>query len=71
MSVIAGGVNTSETGDDDVVADGASVSDPHAASVMTNDAAQAAIATEAIRGKFTVVTLPPVRIDPSGPLDCA
>ena len=37
----------------------ASVSEPHAASVMTNDAAQAMSATEEVtRKEFTVVTLP-------------
>jgi hypothetical protein len=41
-----------------VLGDEASVSEPHAASIMTNDAAQATSATEeGTREKFTVVTL--------------
>jgi hypothetical protein len=39
-----GGVDTSET--EDELAAGGSVSEPHAASAMTNDAAQATSATE-------------------------
>jgi hypothetical protein len=54
-----GGVNSSETGDDDVLADELSESEPHAASIMTSDAAQAATAAEDTRETFTVVTLPP------------
>ena len=43
-----------------VLADEGSVSEPHAASVMTNDAAQATSATEEdTREEFTVVTLQP------------
>jgi hypothetical protein len=56
-----GGVNTSEA--DGVLADEvgeADVSEPHAARVMTSDAAQATIAKEEdTREVFTVVTLPP------------
>src|SRR5512139_2319125 len=54
-----GGVNASETGDDDVLAEGLSVSEPHAESVMANDAAQAATAREDRRDAFTAVTLLP------------
>jgi hypothetical protein len=50
-------VNTSETGDDVVVADDVSPSEPHAASVRTSDAAQATTATEDTREAITVVTL--------------
>jgi hypothetical protein len=42
-----------------VLGDEASVSEPHAASVRANDAAQATSATEEVtREEFTVVTLP-------------
>jgi hypothetical protein len=58
VSAIEGGVNTSET--EDELAAGGYVSEPHAASVITNDAAQATSAMEeATRGEFTVVTLQP------------
>lgn len=63
---MAGGVNTSETGDDDVLADGVSVSEPHAASVVTHKAAQATTAIEDRRETFTVVTLLPLRAIPTG-----
>jgi hypothetical protein len=51
-----GGVKTSETEDvEDVLADEVFVSELHAASVMTNDAAQATSATEEqTRDEFTV-----------------
>jgi hypothetical protein len=54
-------VNTSEgVPADDELADEFSVSDPHAASVTTRDAAQAAMATEEDpREKFTVATVQP------------
>lgn len=53
-----GGVNRSETGDE--LAGEASVSEPHAASVRTKDAAQATSATEEdTREEFTAVTLQP------------
>ena len=58
VSAIEGGVNTSETGDE--LAAGGSVSEPHAASAITNDATQATSATEeGTREGFTVVTLQP------------
>jgi hypothetical protein len=57
VCTIEGGEKTSET-EEDVVVDAVSVSEPHAASVMTSDAAQATNATEEdTREKFTVVTL--------------
>jgi hypothetical protein len=61
VSVRLGGVNTSEEVlADDELADESSVSDPHAASVTTRDAAQAAMATEEDpREKFTVATVQP------------
>ena len=52
------GVTASAT--EGALADEVSVSEPHAASVMTSDAAQATSATEGdTREQFTVVTLPP------------
>jgi hypothetical protein len=58
VSAMEGGVNTSET--EDELAAGGSASEPHAASVITNDAAQATSATEeGTREEFTVVTLQP------------
>ena len=58
VSVLEGGENTSEEAEDVVVDDDVSESEPHAASVMVNDAAQATSATEEdTREEFTVVTL--------------
>jgi hypothetical protein len=58
VSAMEGGVNTSET--EDELAAGGFVSEPHAASVTMNDAAQATSATEeGTREEFTVVTLQP------------
>jgi hypothetical protein len=56
-------VNTSEEVlADDELAEESSVSDPHAASVTTRDAAQAAMATEEDpREMFTVATVQPRR----------
>ena len=55
-AVAASEVATTAT--EGVLADGVSVSEPHAASVMANDAAQATNATaEDVREEFTVVTL--------------
>ena len=54
VSTIEGGENTSET-EEEVGVDEVSASDPHAASVMTSDAAQATSATEEeTRDEFTV-----------------
>jgi hypothetical protein len=55
VSIMAGGEKTSEAADvADVLADDVSASEPHAESVMTNDAAQAASATEwETRDEFT------------------
>ena len=63
---MVGGVNTSETGDGDVLAVGVSASEPHAASEMTDKAAQATTAKEDRRETFTVVTLLPLRTVPLG-----
>ena len=58
VSVRLGGVNTSDTGDE--LDDAVSASEPHADSVMTSDAAQAASATEVDRREeFTGATLQP------------
>src|SRR5258708_3062399 len=59
VSTSEGGVKTSDTEDvEDVLAAGGFVSEPHAVSVITNDAAQATSATEeGTREEFTVVTL--------------
>jgi hypothetical protein len=54
VSTSEGGENTSET-EEEVGVDEVSVSEPHAASVMTSDAAQATRATEEeTRDEFTV-----------------
>ena len=59
VSVYEGGENTSEA-EDVVVDDDVSESEPHAASVMINDAAQATSATaEDTREEITAVTLQP------------
>jgi hypothetical protein len=56
VSAMEGGVDTTEV--EDELAAGGFVSEPHAASVMTSDAAQAMSATEErTRGQFIVVTL--------------
>jgi hypothetical protein len=60
VSGTGGGVNTSEADGVLALADEVSVSEPHAASVKTNDAAQATNAKEDdTRVVFTVVTLQP------------
>jgi len=60
VSTIEGGENTSET-EEEVGVDEVSVSEPHAASVTTNDAAQATSAAEEdTRKQFTAVTLQPI-----------
>jgi hypothetical protein len=64
-AVAASEVATTAT--EGVLADGVSVSEPHAASVMANDAAQATTATEEdTREKFTVVTVQPRHADLAG-----
>ncbi|BBZ60577.1 hypothetical protein MMON_18780 [Mycolicibacterium monacense] len=51
----------------DELVDAVSVSEPHAASVTTNDAAQVTSATEeGRRSEFTVVTVQPHRIPADG-----
>ena len=58
VCLMEGGVNTSAA--EDELAAGGFVSEPHAASVRTNDAAQAMSATViGTRDEFTVVTLQP------------
>jgi hypothetical protein len=54
------GVLAADELEDDELADDAPVSEPHAASVMTSDAAEATSATEVVtREEFTGVTLQP------------